>query len=444
MPEGDAPEVRDVVWVDTDGHGNGPATGLPDRWRLHRIRPDGNSSPPEAARAGLFDLREDTPAGVVEFVHAHQRIKWIAMVRPEALGSERVREVIRECCHDFHTLPVDPARLEVMLGHALGMAALDTGTRCPASLGSPGDDTPLVGDSPAMQSLSRWLRRAAAAEVPVLLQGESGTGKELVAKAVHRHSRRADGPFVAVDCASLPAQLIQSELFGHEMGAFTGAVRRKTGRLETADGGTVLLDEIGDLGLELQVNLLRFLEEGTLLRVGGTQPIRLDVRVVAATHVDLARAVEEGRFREDLYYRLNVVQLDIPPLRERGDDLMALGRFYLTHFGGDRPRLRGFSRQAIEAMYAHPWPGNVRELVNRIQRAVTMAEGPLIQPADLGLKPRPHRGRCQSLAEARARAERETMEDALRETAGNVSRAARLLGVGRVTLYRLMKKHGIS
>lgn len=441
-------QVRGVIWLRAGEHGEVDAdatpAGLSSRWRLQPLRPGDNAIPPDGTRVGLVELGMDIAPEVVDILHTRSQVKWIALVPPEALGHDPVRDVIRECCYDYHTRPVDPGRLEVTLGHAFGMAELEAPACCAVPVCGSDDDIPLVGDSPAMQALSRRLLRVAAAEVPVLLQGESGTGKELVAKAVHRHSRRADGPFVAVDCASLPAQLIQSELFGHEPGAFTGASRRKPGRLETADGGTVLLDEIGDLSVELQVHLLRFLEEGTLLRLGGTQPIQLDVRVVAATHVDLEAAVADGRFREDLYYRLNVVQVDIPPLRERGDDLMELARFYLAHFGRDRPRLRGFSRQAIEAMHAHRWPGNVRELVNRIQRAVTMAEGPLIQPADLGLKAHPHRGRCRTLAEARARAERESVEGALRESAGNVTCAARLLGVGRVTLYRLMKKHGIS
>ncbi len=437
---------RDVVWVVAGGRAATALRGLPGDWRLQRISPGDRASHQavlEGARVGLLDLDGAVPRSVTNLVQAAQHINWIALIPPGSLVREDVRALIRECCYDFHTLPLDYGRLAVTLGRAYGMADLEAQDPAEEPDWGGGDGTPIIGASSAMMQLFKRLMRVADSDVPVLVQGESGTGKELAAVAVHRNSRRASGPFVAVNCGALPPQLIQSELFGHEAGAFTGATRRKLGQLELAHGGTLLLDEIGDLSLDLQVNLLRFLQEGTIWRLGGVQPVKVDVRVVAATHVDLADAIQAGRFREDLYYRLNVIQLDMPPLRDRGVDLMRLARFYLERFRHQRPRLRGFTQEAVEAMYRHAWPGNVRELVNRVQRAVTMADGRLVGPEDLGLKaagvdaPR-------TLAEARARAERESVEQALRESGHNVSQAARRLGIGRVTLYRLINKYGIT
>ncbi len=436
--------VRDVAWVDGGGGAGQSMPSFSDAWSLWRVPGAGGLA--EGAlgkiRVGLVDLGSPVPNWVTEFVHTHQHVKWIALVHPDLLLQDDVRELIRESCYDFHTLPFDQARLEITLGRACGMAALEARPARPTR-GVESDHISIVGHSPVMQGLARQIERVAGSEAPVLFQGESGTGKELAALAVHRHSRRANGPFVAVNCGALPAQLIQSELFGHEAGAFTGAGRRKIGQFELAHGGTLLLDEIGDLSLELQVNLLRFLQEGTLVRLGGLQPIKVDVRVLAATHVALDEAVETGRFREDLYYRLNVIQLDVPPLRERGTDLKELARFYFEQFRSQNPRLRGFTQAAWQAMYAHAWPGNVRELVNRVRRAVTMAEGRLIRPEDLGLAAAGHAEKPLTLSQARSIAERELLIKVLGQCDHNVSRAARQLGVGRMTLYRLLDKYGL-
>lgn len=437
---------RNVAWVVADGKGEQALRGLPSEWRLQRIILGGPL--PEHGlhgfRVGLLDLGGPPPAPLLELVHAHPQIHWIAVIQAGMLLSGAVRALIRECCYDYHTLPLDHARLAVTLGRAYGMADLEISPTAVEDDWGSGDGTSLIGNSAPMQQLLKCLIRVADADVPVLIQGESGTGKELAALAVHRNSRRAHGPFIAVNCGALPLQLIQSELFGHEPGAFTGAGRRKLGQVELAHGGTLLLDEIGDLSLELQVNLLRFLQEGIIWRVGGVQPVKVDVRVVAATHVDLAGAVSAGRFREDLYYRLNVIQLDVPPLRDRGADLMRLAQHYLERCRTRRPRVRGFSQAAVEALYQHRWPGNVRELVNRVQRAVTMAEGRLIKPEDLGLQSLAGAGEGQTLAQVRATAERGSVERALLQCDHNVSQAARQLGIGRVTLYRLMKKYGIA
>jgi DNA-binding NtrC family response regulator len=281
--------------------------------------------------------------------------------------------------------------------------------------------------------------------VPVLVSGESGTGKELVANAIHRLSHRAEGPFVAVNCAALPPALIQAELFGHEKGAFTGAVTRKIGRIERASGGTLFLDEITELTPDLQVNLLRFLQEGYVERVGGTIAIDVDVRIIAATNADIDNLVTSNRFREDLYYRLNVVGLELPPLRERDNDVETLARHYLTEFRqDDTTRARDFTPRALAAIRRYGWPGNVREMMNAIRRAVVLAEGPNITVGDLELAGDRSGFQTMTLAEARDLAEKNTVRDALSRNGENVSATARLLGVSRVTLYRLMSKHNLK
>ncbi|UEN99589.1 sigma-54 dependent transcriptional regulator [Acidiferrobacter thiooxydans] len=298
-----------------------------------------------------------------------------------------------------------------------------------------------------MKATVQRIAKISQSDAPVLIQGETGTGKELCALAVHAHSARSTRPFVAVNCGALPDKLIQSELFGHEKGAFTGAHQRKIGRIEAAEGGTLFLDEIGDLSLDLQVNLLRVLQGGTYERVGGTETLRADIRVIAATHVDMEKAVGEKRFREDLYYRLNVLNLDVPPLRSRDGDVVLLARHWFDMFAAERnPQVRGFSRDAFAALSRHHWPGNVRELINRVRRAMVMCERQLIGPEDLGLEHvGPHRDIPveETLAEARERAEREAICEAVDRSAGNLSRAARSLGISRVTLYRLLDKYQI-
>jgi DNA-binding NtrC family response regulator len=278
-------------------------------------------------------------------------------------------------------------------------------------------------------------------DAPVLIDGESGTGKELVALAIHQVSPRANAPFVAVNCAALPANLIQSELFGHEKGAFTGAQQRKLGRLEAATGGTIFLDEIGDLPLDLQVNLLRVLQNRSIERLGSNQEIQLDVRVVAASNVDLEQAVAQGRFREDLYYRLNVLRLHTPPLRQREGDVELLARHYFKKL--TEPSLgsaRGFNQQALRVMSNYAWPGNVRELINRVRRAVIMSENPLLTPEDLGLEKRVADTGSMTLDRARAQAELQAIRCALRRNQNNMSAAARQLGISRATLYRVLER----
>ena len=245
----------------------------------------------------------------------------------------------------------------------------------------------LVGNSSQMQDVFRMIRRVGPSDVPVLITGESGTGKELVARAIHRQSARKSEPFVAINCGAIPETLLESELFGYEKGAFTGATQQRKGRIESAQRGTLFLDEIGDIPLALQVKLLRFLQDHTIQRLGAKETIAIDARILAATNVDLQKAISEGRFREDLYYRLCVVTIAVPALSERGSDITLLARTFLTKFAEEEKKpLKGFTPQAVEALRAHTWPGNVRELENRIKRAVVMAEGKYVTPENLELK----------------------------------------------------------
>lgn len=322
--------------------------------------------------------------------------------------------------------------------------------------GGPADEPHMVGASAPMRRVYETIRKFAHTDAPVLIVGESGTGKELAALAIHERSSYAQGPFVPINCGGLPPTLIVSELFGHEKGSFTGAHQRKVGRIEAAQGGTVFLDEIGDLPLELQPHLLRFLQEKTIDRVGGHKPIPLDVRVIAATNADLTKAMQEGRFREDLFFRLNVLTLRMPALRERDRDVDVLSKFFVRKFAEEisRPTPR-FDDSALSAMRAHRWPGNVRELVSCVRRAVIVSEGEHIGAEDLGLG---EAGECARrngeagatdqavppLKQALGELEAVLVRKALRLKRQNVKRAAEQLGVSRVTLYRLMEKHGIQ
>lgn len=369
-------------------------------------------------------------------------VEWVAMVEAAYLKSQKLSRLITEYFYDYHTLPADLERLLFSIGHAYGMATITRPVIEPQKQFSRYE---IVGASPPMQELFRAIRKIASVDAPLLITGESGVGKELVALAIHERSARAKGPFVTVNCGALPPAVIQSELFGYERGAFTGAATRKIGHIEAAAGGTVFLDEIGDLSPDLQLSLLRFLQERTIERVGGKDKISVDVRVIAAANVDLEKAVAQGRFREDLYYRLHVLHLEVPPLREREGDVELLARFFFDKFSQEkRPSLKGFSRSALAAMAEHDWPGNVRELINRIRRAMVMSEKRLITPEDLGLNGPAGRRPLVTLENAREEAERTAIMTALKKTRNNISRAARELGISRVTLYRLLDKYQLK
>ncbi|PYC22547.1 Fis family transcriptional regulator [Aquipseudomonas alcaligenes] len=390
---------------------------------------------------GLIRLRPphlERPESLKELI-SQSGTEWIAVLSQDALRQPEVGNFIGEWFFDFHTLPFDLERVSIALGRAFGMARL----RGKVSKGSDEHDHELLGNSRSMRELRRLLGKLAPTEAPVLIRGESGTGKELVAHTLHRLSRRASAPFVAVNCGAIPEHLIQSEMFGHEKGAFTGAHQRKIGRIESADGGTLFLDEIGDLPLELQANLLRFLQEMQIERVGSSKPISVNVRVLTATHIDLEAAIRQGRFREDLYYRLNVLQVQTTPLRERSVDIRCLAEYFARRYAveiGRRPR--NLSEEALQALLEHPWPGNVRELANRMRRGMVLAEGRQIEACDLGLEsPAAGGSLLGTLDEYICRAEQQALNDVLTRHADNMSQAARALGISRPTFYRLLHKH---
>ncbi len=392
---------------------------------------------------GLIRLQPfhlERPEAVKDMI-SRSGTEWIAVLSPDTLQLKTVGDFVCEWFFDFHTLPFDVSRVQVTLGRAFGMARLRGRSTDPIE--SAGHE--LLGESRAIRDLRKLLGKLAPTESPVLIRGESGTGKELVARTLHRQSQRHARPFVAINCGAIPEHLIQSELFGHEKGAFTGAHQRKVGRIEAAHGGTLFLDEIGDLPLELQANLLRFLQEKHIERVGGSQPIPVDVRVLAATHVDLEAAIINGRFREDLYYRLNVLQVLTAPLRERHGDMAMLANHFARFYSqetGRRPRT--FSEQALVAMGNHDWPGNVRELANRVRRGLVLAEGRQIEPCDLGLETRQAPSLAMgTLEDYKDRAERQALCDVLQRHSNNLSLAAKVLGVSRPTFYRLLHKHQI-
>ncbi|MCL7939945.1 sigma-54 dependent transcriptional regulator [Halomonas sp. ATCH28] len=401
----------------------------------------------EACRVGLtaidpsgtsLPLEVDTRPGL-------SQVQWVAIVEHDVLRHDKARDLIYNACYAYQAHPADAEKLNTLLESALKMAGLHEAHPVP-TLSCPDDDYHMVGESPIMQQLFRTIRKVAAADAPVLITGESGTGKELTAHAIHTHSSRHRGPFNVVNCGALPSGLIQSELFGHEKGAFTGANQRKIGIIESSQGGTLFLDEIGDLPLDMQVNLLRFLENLKVFRVGGLQEIPVDVRVLAATHVDLEKAVERGEFREDLYHRLNVLQVRTPALREHPEDIEPLAHFFFEKFSAEKPsRVRGFNCDCKTVMRQYPWPGNIRELVNRVRRSMVMCEQRLITPSDMGLERRQSLSRdTDTLQQVRDMAEYEAIRGALARNKYKVLHAARELGVSRVTLYRLLDKHCID
>ncbi|EKM98113.1 MULTISPECIES: sigma-54-dependent Fis family transcriptional regulator [unclassified Acidocella] len=340
------------------------------------------------------------------------------------------------------------ARMEVPL------AAIHQTSTAQTIIARSSDNEFMVGDSQVMRDVFDKIRRQAPTSAPILITGESGTGKELAARAIHQRSAFREGRFVAINCASLPATLIASELFGYEKGAFTGANTRKIGLVELADKGTLFLDEIGDLPFDLQGHLLRFLQEGTIVRVGGHQPISVSARIISATHVDLRQAIENGKFREDLYYRLNVLPLHLPSLRERDGDLQLLAKYFLDTLSVELGHgARGFTADAQALIETYHWPGNIREMIAAIRRGIVMGHGNLISAADLALEPWPtspkHHQFSLSVSDRRAYEpgsdeERKTLEDALSRCQYNLSRTARVLKVSRVTLYRMLKRHAMS
>ncbi|MFO7157009.1 MAG: sigma-54 dependent transcriptional regulator [Pseudomonadota bacterium] len=403
----------------------------------------------EEIRVVVTDLMMPGMSGVALLRAAKAIAPHVEVVLMTAYGTvEAAVEAMKEGADDFLTKPLRRHQLVRTVKKALEKyRLLEENRRLREKVAQLSKVGGLVGSSPAFRSAMETVRQAAASNATILLLGESGTGKELVARAIHELSPRASGPFVPIDCAAIPESLLESELFGHEAGAFTGATRRKEGRFEKADRGTLFLDEVGEMSPAVQAKLLRAIQEGEFVRVGGTQPVRVDVRIVAATNRDLQQEVREGRFREDLYYRLHVVQIRLPPLRERHGDVPLLAAHFLRRFSEENRReFEGFSPEALRALEAYSWPGNVRELENAIERAVVLARGSRIELEDLPETVREAVRQEGATPSDRAivipfgtpmeEIERRVIEETLRRTGGDKALAARILGVSTRTIYR--------
>ncbi|NNC87276.1 MAG: PEP-CTERM-box response regulator transcription factor [Akkermansiaceae bacterium] len=346
---------------------------------------------------------------------------------------------------DFHCKPVNVEKLQFLLQRCIYVANLEREHREGQEQGEETCFEGMIGKSPAMRELFTTVRKVADSNVPVLILGESGTGKEMVARAIHRRSYLASRPFIAINCSAIPEHLLESELFGHEKGAFTGALTRREGLIASASGGTLFLDEVGALPAPVQVKLLRFLQDNRVQRVGGRSKVEVETRILAATNSDLEEQVREGTFREDLYFRLAVVVCRVPPLRERGEDVVLLAQDFLQRFA-EQIRASGlmFAPQTLDAVRVARWRGNIRELQNRVQRAVIMAEGKRITIEDMELADLAAQAAPLTLRKAREKVERELVERALRRHGGKVTAAAAALEISRPTLYELMNKLGIE
>jgi two-component system NtrC family response regulator len=377
----------------------------------------------------ILRLKPDTKVIVATGHGAHE-----SALRAIAMGA-----------YDFYKKPVDIDELGMIVARAFHLHGIEAENR---RLESDSGSTVLgsiVSAAPEMLTVARTIERVATADVSVMLLGASGTGKELLAQAVHEKSKRK-GAFVAINCAAIPENLLEPELFGYERGAFTGAVKSTVGKIELAEGGTLFLDEVGDIPLPLQVKLLRFLQERVIERIGGRQPIAVDTRIVCATHQDLEAMIADGRFREDLYYRLAEIVVKIPSLAERSGDAVLLARHFVNRFSRElNPSVQSLSPEALAAIDAYAWPGNVRELENRIKRAVIMADGRSIGAADLDLgSAAAEQSELINLRAAREVADRKAIRHAMSRTDNNISGAAKLLGISRPTLYDLLKQYRLQ
>jgi two-component system, NtrC family, response regulator len=347
--------------------------------------------------------------------------------------------------YDFHQKPFDPDMLHLVVERAYYLHALQQENRRLLQTQTHSLITGVITRDPVVLKVCRSVEKVAPSDATVILLGESGTGKEILARALHQSSARREKRFMAINCAAIPEALLESELFGYEKGAYTGAVKQTPGKIELAHEGTFFLDEVGDLPMALQAKLLRFLQERVIERVGGRKEIPVDVRIVCATHQNLKKLIEESRFREDLYYRLSEIVITIPPLRDRVGDAALLAHHFKNKFCAQEKRASlSFSQDALAAIEIHPWPGNVREMENCIKRAVIMAEGPIITAEDLGLQTSSGSAEPINLRQIRDKAESDALMKALARVNGNVVKAAELLGVSRPTIYDLMNRHGIK
>jgi two-component system, NtrC family, response regulator len=448
------PSAKTLLIVDDDG---GLLRQL--RWAFsdHKVYPAGNRREAldiireEPVPVAILDLGlPPDPDGASEGLATLTEIRELAPATKVivATGNETREHALRAIAlgaYDFYQKPIDIEVLRMIVGRAEQMFELEAENRRLTEVATASPVDGIIASSPEMLQVLRNIEKLAPTDVTVLLLGESGTGKELLARAIHKLSGRAHAPFIPINCAAIPETLLESELFGHEKGAFTGAVRQTIGRIESAHRGTLFLDEIGDVPMPMQVKLLRFLQDQIVERIGGRKPVQVDVRIVCATNQNLDRMMAEGRFREDLFYRLNEVALRVPPLRERTADAVVLASFFLRRFAHEYGRaVRGITTSALSAIRDHAWPGNVRELENRVKRAVVMTDGPLVSAADLDLAAADEESKSFDIRSARARAEREVIQLALAQAGSNLSKAAKLLGISRPTLYDLMQQHQLG
>src|SRR5450631_1952983 len=365
---------------------------------------------------------------------------------------ENALKALQMGAYDFFAKPPVLSELRVIISRAFHVANLEEQNRSlqRAIEQKSRESGGMLGHCPEMLSIFSTIKKVAPSDVPIFITGENGTGKELVAQALHEAGLRKNGPFIPINCGAIPENLLESELFGHEKGSFTGAHATVQGKLQYSNKGTLFLDEIGELPFNLQVKLLRFLQEGAIQRVGGRQDIPIDARTVCATNVDIVRAIKEGKFREDLYYRISVISINLPPLRERGDDILLLANYFLRIFNEEyRKKVRRFSSSSVRFLEGYEWPGNVRELKNRVQRAIIMSDAAALEPSDLGcemelpelteeIQP------AVSLREAKERVEREMIAAEIHRQNGNIVKSAEALGVSRPTLYDLIRKHNLA
>jgi len=358
---------------------------------------------------------------------------------------ENAYRAVQTGAFDFYLKPVDLGDLRAMLRRAAHLHELEAASV--EHLHAQEDAVrfqDILGGTPKMTEIFRLVERVAKTDASVVIQGESGTGKELLARAVHDKSRRRGHAFVPINCGAIPETLLEAELFGHEKGSYTGAHVQRKGKVEVAEGGTLFLDEIGELNLSLQVKLLRFLQEREIERIGGRERIPVNVRIIVASNRDLKAEAQAGRFREDLYYRLSVVTITIPPLRERGEDILLLARTFLNRSCKEHRRNVRFAPAAVQALLAYSWPGNIRELENKVQRAVIMAQRKVIEPADLDLEEIETSDERPGLKDARNRTERQMLVDALIKHRGNISQAATEVAISRPTFHSLLTKHQMN
>lgn len=427
-------------------------------WGYNIAEADDGASAIEAAHKRPFDLiLMDIRMIKVSGLQALEEIKRfnpaIPIIIMTAYASvETAVKALKEGAYDYLTKPLDFDELRIIMERAMEHSRLQEENRyLRESLAAQFDRRNLIGRSEPMVRLMETVAQVAPSEATVLITGESGTGKEMIAGAIHFNSGRREAPFVKINCAAVTETLLESELFGHEKGAFTGADRRKEGKFRQADGGSIFLDEVSEMSLSMQVKLLRVLQEREIIRVGGDEVIKVNVRVIGATNTDLIREVEKKRFREDLYYRLNVVTLHVPPLRERKEDIPLIAQHFLTRFAEkNHKNIKGFTPRTMDRLLKHNWPGNVRELMNAVERAVVLSRSDYLNEEDFSLilrdQPRPEEAPSQQIsAEAPSleEVERETILKVLETAGGNKSEAARRLGITRRTLHLKLKKYGV-